>query len=96
MLWFPLSIATRDPSAVEDPDVFRPERTHHNGHIAFGLGPHICLGQYLARAQIAEGLHQIAQRIKNPRSSGPAAWRPFPGIWGIKGLPIEYEPALAA
>jgi cytochrome P450 len=92
MLWFPLSIAARDPSAVEDPDDFRPERTHKNGHVAFGLGPHICLGQYLARAQIAEGLHQIARRIRNPRSPGPSAWRPFPGIWGIKGLPIEFDP----
>jgi cytochrome P450 len=99
MLWFPLSIAARDPSAVEDPDAFRPERIHKNGHVAFGLGPHICLGQYLARAQIAEGLHQIARRIRNPRSPGPNAWRPFPGIWGIKGLPIEFdstEPARTA
>jgi cytochrome P450 len=95
MLWFPFSMATRDPAAVDDADEFLPERAHGSAHMAFGLGPHICLGQYLARAQIAEGLHQIAQRISEPKSPGPNAWRPFPGVWGIHGLPIEFEPAEA-
>jgi hypothetical protein len=38
-------------------------------------------------------LHQIAQRIKNPRLAGTYGYRPFPGVWGIKGLPIEFTPA---
>jgi cytochrome P450 len=93
MLWFSSIIATRDRRVVEDADDFRPEREQKVGHMAFGLGPHICLGQYLARAQVAEGLHVIAQRIRNPKSPGPAGWRPFPGVWGIQGLPITFEPA---
>jgi hypothetical protein len=24
---------------------------------------------------------------------GEKGWRPFPGVWGINGLPIEFEPA---
>ena len=36
---------------------------------------------------------QVAyRRIANPRSPGPRAWRPFPGVWGIAGLPIEFLP----
>ena len=39
------------------------------------------------------GLHQIAKRLKNPRSPGPLGYRPFPGTWGLRGLPVEFEPA---
>jgi cytochrome P450 len=93
MLFLPMSVAGRDPSAFPDPDVFDPERSNANRHLAFGRGMHMCLGQYIARAQIAEGLHQIAQRLKNPRLVGEYGFRPFPGTWGMKGLPIEFTPA---
>lgn len=94
MLFFPVSIAGRDP-AIEDAERFDPEREQVKKHLAFGMGVHICLGQFIARAQIEEGLHQIAQRIRNPRRTGPSGWRPFYGVWGLKGLPIEFDPAPA-
>jgi cytochrome P450 len=93
MLFFPVSMAGRDPSAVPDPDEFRPERQHANRHLAFGRGMHICLGQFIARAQIEEGLHLIAQRLANPKLAGKIGHRPFPGVWGLRGLPIEFTPA---
>jgi cytochrome P450 len=93
MLFFPVSVVGRDPSAFPDPDDYDPERTHENRHLAFGRGAHVCLGQFIARAQIAEGLHLIAQRIDNPKVSAAVTWRPFYGVWGLKGLPIEFEPA---
>lgn len=93
MLWFPWSVIGRDPAAAENPDSFDPGRDRTNPHVGFALGPHMCLGQFIARVQLAEGLHQIARRITRPRSSGPQGWRPFPGVWGIRGLPIEFEPA---
>jgi len=93
MVWFPWSVIARDPEAVNNPEDFDPDRPRDNRHVGFALGPHICLGQYIARAQIAEGLHQMAQRITKPKSPGPLGWRPFPGVWGIRGLPITFEPA---
>jgi cytochrome P450 len=93
MIFFPVSIAGRDPTAVEDPDRFDPEREQHNRHLAFGRGNHICLGQYIARAQLEEGLHIIAQRMKNPKRAGQSDWRPFFGVWGMRGLPIEFDAA---
>jgi cytochrome P450 len=95
MVFFPVSVASRDPSAVPDPDEFRPEREQVNRHMAFGRGMHMCLGQYIARAQIQEGLHLIAQRLTDPKQTGKAGRRPFPGVWGLKGLPIEFTPAPA-
>jgi cytochrome P450 len=93
MLFFPVSVAGRDPKAIPDPETFQPERVHDNRHMAFGRGMHICLGQFIARAQIEEGLHLIAQRITAPKLAGPVGHRPFPGVWGIRGLPIAFTPA---
>jgi cytochrome P450 len=91
-LFIPVSVLGRDPSSFPNPDVFDPDRTDVNHHIAFGRGMHICLGQYIARAQLAEGLHLIAQRMTDPTSEGPLGWRTFTGVWGIRGLPIEFTP----
>lgn len=91
IVWFPLSVATQDERLIAEADRFDPEREQSLPHIGFGLGAHICLGQYIARAQIHEGLHLIASRLRNPKSAGPAGWRPFPGAWGIRGLPVAFD-----
>ncbi len=93
MLFFPLGMSGRDSGAFADADTFNPDRDLEAGtrHIAFGRGKHICLGQYIARAQIQEGLHRIAQRIRNPRLAGEHGWRGFVGTWGLKGLPIAFD-----
>lgn len=93
MLFFPLSVLGRDPEAFPDADTYNPERVHENRHMGFGRGRHLCLGQFIARAQIAEGMHLIAQRLKNPKRAGDMSWRPFFGVWGLNGLPIEFEDA---
>jgi cytochrome P450 len=95
LLFLPVGMATRDPGAVPRPDDFDPERAQDSRHLAFGRGMHMCLGQFIARAQIEEGLHLIAQRIANPRLAGQPGHRPFMGVWGLRGLPIEFTPAPA-
>jgi cytochrome P450 len=98
MLFFPLSVSGQDEGSFEEPRRFDPDRPvdPNKRHIAFGMGKHICLGQFIARAQLQEALHLIAQRMRNPRRAGEPGWRPFYGVWGIKGLPIEFTPAEAA
>ena len=95
MLFFPLSISGRDPVHFINPEHFDPERPvdPQRRHIAFGLGKHMCLGQYIARAQLQEALHQLPQRLREPKLAGTHGWRPFPGLWGLQGLPIEFTPA---
>ena len=92
-LFFPWGVAARDPGAVDDAGEFLPDRVNKSTHLGFGLGGHMCLGQFIARAQMAEGLHLIARRMKNPTTTGPGGWRPFVGVWGMRGLPIAFEPA---
>lgn len=90
MLVFPLSISGRDPAVFANPDCFDPERAEKSPGQGFGRGMHICLGQFLAVANVEEGLHQIAKRIANPQLAGPVNWKPFPGVWGITSLPIAF------
>jgi len=92
MLVFPLTISGRDPAVFSDPMTFNPDRPEKNPTQAFGRGMHICLGQFLAVANVEEGIHLIAQRIANPRLVGDVTWKPFPGVWGITSLPIEFDP----
>jgi cytochrome P450 len=91
VLIFVLSKSGRDPAVFPNPLDFQPGRTHASRHAAFGRGAHICLGQYLARVQIAEGLHVIAQRLKNPTHAGDIVWRSFMAGGGIHSLPIAHD-----
>ncbi len=84
-------LAGRDPAGFPDPLAFDPERSQANRHVAFGRGRHMCLGMYIARNQLEEGLHLIAQRLKNPQVAGELRWRPFLGAWGLKALPIAFD-----
>jgi cytochrome P450 len=92
MLIFPLGIVCRYGGALADPMEFQPGRDGGRAITVFGRGMHICLGQFLARLQIAEGLHLMAQRIKNPRRDGELVWRLFPGVYGPLHLPIAFDP----
>jgi cytochrome P450 len=85
---FVLSKSGRDPMAFDDALEFQPHRTIAHRNVAFGRGDHICLGQHLARVQIAEGVHVIAQRIKNPRLAGETVGRSFMAGGGLHSLPI--------
>jgi cytochrome P450 len=86
-------LAGRDPAAFADPLRFDPERTDRTPHVAFGRGPHICIGQFLARNMLEEGLHLVAQRLRNPRRAGDIDWRPLLGSWGLRTLPIAFDAA---
>jgi cytochrome P450 len=93
MLIFPTGIVCRYSGPFENPMDFNPDRSNAKRNTAFGRGMHNCLGQFLARLQMAEGLHLMAQRLKNPRRDGPLVWRLFPGVWGPKHLPIAFDGA---
>ncbi|MGE3692263.1 MAG: cytochrome P450 [Novosphingobium sp.] len=90
---FATSMAGRDPTVFDDPLTFDPMRENAGRHVSFGRGTHICIGQYIAKNQLQEGIHLIAQRLKNPRIVGEVEWRPFIGAWGPKTLPIAFDAA---
>lgn len=54
--------ANRDPAAFDGPDECRLDR-RPNRHIAFGHGPHTCLGIHLARMELRVVLERVVARI---------------------------------
>jgi cytochrome P450 len=53
--------ANRDPSVFTNPDQLELERSESVKHVAFGSGPHRCLGSHLARREIRVVLEEIAK-----------------------------------
>jgi len=58
--------ANRDPNVFEDPDKFDIFR-ERKPHFSFARGPHICLGQHLARVEMTRALHAIMTQLPNLR-----------------------------
>lgn len=51
-----LGAANRDPDAFDSPNRFDPRRTDVGRHMAFAMGPHMCIGFRLAKAEARAGL----------------------------------------
>jgi cytochrome P450 len=56
--------ANRDPRQFPDPDRFDVRRDNAARHMAFGAGPHGCLGMNLARLEMRSLFSALARRIK--------------------------------
>ncbi|BBY22837.1 cytochrome P450 [Mycobacterium stomatepiae] len=85
--------ANRDPAVYDDPDRVDITREGAPAILTFGGGVHYCLGANLARREIAEALIVLTQRLVNPRTAGPAPWKPMVTLSGPTTLPIEFEVA---
>jgi cytochrome P450 len=81
--------ANRDPEKFVSPDVLDLARAP-NGHIAFGTGPHGCLGQHIARIEIDAILLEVLGRMKNIEIVGAPEWLASSFISGPKHLTIRY------
>ncbi|MFD9503022.1 cytochrome P450 [Streptomyces sp. NPDC060035] len=68
--------ANRDPSVFDDPDELDFTRMARN-HLAFGFGPHQCLGQNLARIELEIVLATLLRRIPTLRLAVPFGDIPF-------------------
>ncbi|MDN5747542.1 MAG: cytochrome P450 [Pseudonocardia sp.] len=64
-----LEAADRDPSRFPDPDAFDP--TREGTHLAFGRGPHHCLGAALARLELGAALGALATGLPSLRLAVP-------------------------
>jgi len=84
--------ANRDPQKFDRPDVLDLSRMP-NEHIAFGTGPHGCLGQHIARIEIDAILMEVLTRMGDLEISGAPEWLPSNFISGPKHLPVRFTPA---
>jgi len=70
-----LGAVNRDPEQFRNPECFDITRTPAP-HLAFGAGPHFCLGAALSRAEVQETLRQLLPQLTEWRlAPGTPAWR---------------------
>ncbi|HEX7742419.1 MAG TPA: cytochrome P450, partial [Sphingobium sp.] len=56
--------ANRDERKFPDPDRFDVRRVNATGQVAFGAGPHMCLGMNLAKLEMRAIFTALASRVK--------------------------------
>ena len=62
-----------------------------NRHMAFGAGPHRCLGSHLARHELGIALTEWHRRIPDYRIADPELIRYQGGILAVSTLPLEWD-----
>jgi cytochrome P450 len=62
-----LGSANRDPGKFPDPDRFDIFRQRTSRNLAFATGPHVCIGQHLARVEMTRALNALLDRLPNLR-----------------------------
>ena len=83
-----LGSAHRDPTHFSEPDRLDIKR-HPNLHLAFGAGPHICPGAYLARTQAAIALGALVEHFPNLSLAAPPVWADGFSVRTLASLPIN-------
>ena len=81
--------ANRDPAKFEDPDTFKIERNNSHEHLAFGSGPHVCIGQRVANMQLESAYRQILSRFPNVKWTGRGTLAPNNFVHAISSLEID-------
>jgi cytochrome P450 len=86
-----LASANRDPRRWERPDEFDPDRPSVP-HLAFGSGPHTCLGMHVARAEIATAVTALVDRLPNLRHDPDAEPPKITGMYerGPTAVPVVW------
>ena len=84
--------ANRDPAVFADPDRFDIRRANAEKNIAFGHGPHICIGRMTAQLQLEEAYRQIFARFPDIRWSGEMDIAPNNFVHAVKRLEVEFTP----
>jgi len=84
--------ANRDPDAFENPDVFDIDRKLKPS-FGFGFGPHMCIGQFIAKVEINCSINAILDLFPNIRldPSQPAPVIEGAQLRGVSTLPVIWD-----
>lgn len=87
--------ANRDREVFHDPDSFLATRTD-NRHLAFGFGPHYCLGAAVVRLTLRVFFEEAAARFEAFGPAGPFRRVRSNFILGFSHLPVSVRLSTAA
>lgn len=86
-----LGAANRDPRRWTDPDRYDITRKT-SGHVGFGSGIHMCVGQLVARLEGEAMLGALARKVATIEISGPIKRRYNNTLRGLENLPVTLKP----
>lgn len=84
--------ANRDPRVFDDPDTFRADRNPKQ-HVAFGYGPHLCIGAMLTRMETQAVLRELVTQASAMEAVGETVWSGNASLRGPKSLRVTLTPA---
>jgi len=87
-----LGAANRDPRRWEQPDTYDITRKV-SGHVGFGSGIHMCVGQLVARLEGEAVLTALACKVGSVTMSGAPKRRYNNTLRGLESLPVTFTPA---
>jgi cytochrome P450 len=87
--------ANRDEALFDDPEAFAPDREGLTDHVAFGKGPHYCLGANLARLELRVALEELSRRLDSYTLSEQNDFRYNESLFlrGLLALHLDIVPA---
>ena len=86
--------ANRDPAQFTDPDRLDLARANARNHLAFGAGPHFCIGNQLARGELRIAFSTLLRRMQNFRAVAPgASYMSHFLVYGPVSLPLDFDRA---
>lgn len=80
--------ANRDAAVFDIPDQLDVTRANADKHIAFGYGPHVCIGKRVAQLQLEETWRQMLARFPNIRWTGDIDIAPNNFVHAIRRLGV--------
>lgn len=83
--------ANRDEAVFPDGDEFVLDRPNIADHVAFGLGPHRCAGEALARVMLRTALDELLARTESFTIDGEVVMTRWPE-WGTLTAPVSLVP----
>jgi cytochrome P450 len=85
--------ANRDPAMFPDPERIDIHRTA-NRHMAFGMGPHRCLGSHHARIMFATMLREVMTRLPDFKVQwdGVQRFEDCGSVYAVRHLPVTFTP----
>ncbi|MEV0729293.1 cytochrome P450 [Polymorphospora sp. NPDC050346] len=89
-----LPAANADPRRFTEPDTLDLARADARRHLAFGFGPHQCLGHYLARTTLRTALAGLLGRLPGLRLADEARApqiKDSMDFHGLHRLPVHWE-----
>jgi cytochrome P450 len=87
-----LAAANRDPRRWDEPETFDIRRKNA-GHVGFGFGIHVCVGQMVARLEAESILTALARSVAAIELDGEPSWRLNNTLHGLDRLPVRVQAA---